>query len=110
MARYDIQASGIGRPRSTLGTFGWPTQMSACDRSMGIEVMENRPSSKPHCRAMSRALKPTARTPGKKRCRSYQRVEREYDISAPPPCMERKSARARERGSAEAPEHRSALP
>jgi hypothetical protein len=49
--------------------------MSARDSSIGIDVIENRPRSSPHCSAMSRALKATASTAGRKRWRSYHRVE-----------------------------------
>ena len=45
-------------------------------RSMVTEANVNNPSSRPHCRAMSRALNATARTPGKYRCRSCQRAAR----------------------------------
>jgi hypothetical protein len=30
-----------------------------------MDVIENSPSSRPHCRAINKALNPTARTPGK---------------------------------------------
>jgi hypothetical protein len=63
-----------------LNTLGAPTQMSAVVLSMGIEVMENNPRSKPNCKAMSRALNATARIPGRKRCRSYHMVANEYGI------------------------------
>jgi hypothetical protein len=45
-------------------------------RSMGREVIEKRPRRRPHCKAMSSALKVTARMAARKRCRSYQRVDR----------------------------------
>jgi hypothetical protein len=67
----------MGRPRSTLGTSGWPTQTSAEVSSIGSEVIENSPSSRPHCSAISSALNATASTPGRKRCRSNHRVCRE---------------------------------
>ena len=45
---YDIHASGIGRPRSTAGTLGCVTQMSARALSIGIDVIEKSPSKSPH--------------------------------------------------------------
>ena len=44
-------------------------------------MIENKPSNRPHCNAISKALKPTAKTPGRYRCLSYHNVERAYDIS-----------------------------
>jgi hypothetical protein len=32
---------------------------------MGMEVMENKPSSRPHCKAINSALNATASTPGR---------------------------------------------
>ena len=55
----------IGRPKSTLGTSGCPTQRSALVLSIGSDVIENNPSSRPHCSAISRQLKATASTPGR---------------------------------------------
>ena len=66
----------MGRPKSTLSTEGDPIQMSARVLSIGSDVIENNPSSKPHCSAISSALNATASTPGKKRCRSYHKVAR----------------------------------
>jgi hypothetical protein len=43
-------------------------------------VIENNPSKRPHCNAISKALNPTAKTPGRYRCLSYHNVERAYDI------------------------------
>jgi len=54
-----------------------PTQTRNLEKEIGIEVMENSPSSSPPCRAMSSALNATARTPGRNRLRSCQSVARE---------------------------------
>lgn len=43
-------------------------------------MIENKPSNRPHCNAISKALKPTAKTPGRYRCLSYHNVESAYDI------------------------------
>ncbi len=67
----------IVSPRSTLTTPGAPIQMSARVRSIGMDVIENSPSSSPHCRAISSELKATASTPGRKRWRSCQSVDSE---------------------------------
>src|SRR5947209_3734468 len=45
---------------------------------MGIDVIENSPSSSPPCSAIRSALNDTARMPGRKRWRSYHNVAREY--------------------------------
>src|SRR5205823_3408644 len=68
-------------PRSTLSTCGAPIQMSARVWSIGIDVMEKIPSSRPHCNAISSELNATASTPGRKRCRSCHKVAREYGIT-----------------------------
>src|SRR5215813_13717174 len=70
-------------PRSTLSTSGAPIQMSARVWSIGIDVIEKIPSSRPHCSAISSELNATASTPGRKRCRSYHKVDSEYGITNP---------------------------
>ena len=58
--------SRIGRPRSTLSTLRRPhPDVGACVWSMGSDVIENSPSSRPHCKAISKALNATASTPGR---------------------------------------------
>jgi hypothetical protein len=70
-------SAAIVAPRSTLSTRGLPIQTSARVVSIGSDVIENRPSNSPTCMAIRSALNATARTPGRKRWRSYQRVARE---------------------------------
>ena len=59
--------NGLSSQLPVPGTIarGAPIQTSARVWSMGMDVIENNPSSRPHCKAMSRALNATASTPGR---------------------------------------------